>query len=129
MANPYSEEIRKKALSMVEKGLSVLEVVKLLDISKSSLYLWQKQLREDNTLAPKKDWRKGHSSKVTDLEVFRKFAEENEGLSAKEMADKWGNISKKTICKWLHRIGFTRKKRLTVTQKEAKKNAEFIWTR
>jgi transposase len=78
-----------------------------LKIGKASLYLWRKQRRETGSVEPKKNWRKGHSQ---DLKWFRQFVKENEGLTTKQMAEEWGNITQKTICKWLNRIGFTRKK-------------------
>ncbi len=66
--------------------------------------------RKGESLAPKKDWRKGHSNKTPDLDKFKEFAQENQGLTATAMAEKLGNLSVKTVCKWLKGIGFTRKK-------------------
>lgn len=129
MANPYSEDLREKAIGLLDDGRSVYEVEKLLGIGKSSLYLWLKRRREAGTIASKKDWRKGHSHKIKDLETFKKFVHENQGLTALAMAEKWGDISPKTVCKWLHRIGFTRKKRSTDTKSGVKRSVKFIWTR
>lgn len=127
MAIAYSEDLRKKAMNLVDAGSKVADVAKMLDISEVSLYRWKKQRDIQGSLAPKKDWRKGYGHKISDLEKFRKFAEENQGLTAVEMATKWGNITPKTIRKFLHRIGFSQKKRLMVTKNGVKKNVEYIW--
>lgn len=127
MAIPYSEDLRKKAMKLVDSGKKVEKVAKILDIAPVSLYRWKKQRETIGSLAPKKDWRKGHGHKIPDLEKFKAFAEENKGLTAIEMAEKWGNITPKTIRKFLHRIGFSQKKRLTGTKNSAKKNVKYIW--
>lgn len=127
MANPYSEDLRKRAVEMKEEGKSIEEIVKVMKIGRSSIYLWWKRKREEGTVAARKEWRKGHGNKIKDLEKFKKFAEKNEGLTAKEMAEKWGNITLKTVCKWLNRIGFSRKKRATGTKKEMNRDVRYIW--
>jgi len=48
-------------------------------------------------------------------------------MTATAMAEKWGGISLKTICKWLKRIDFTRKKKAMDISKETKKNVVYIW--
>jgi transposase len=110
----YSEDLRGKAIKLV-KEYSVYKVASMLEIGKSSIYLWIKQKRESGSFAPKKNWRKGYGNKVQDLEKFRLFVEENRGDTAKKMAEKLGGkMSIKTTCKWLHRIGYVRKKNLWI---------------
>ena len=99
----------------------------MLQIGIATLYRWVAKKQNGESLAPKKDWRKGHGNKIPDLDQFKQFAEENKGMTATAMAEKWGNISLKTICKWLERIGFTRKKKVMATSKGTKKNVVYIW--
>ena len=127
MATPYSEDLRIKALDLIDGGKEVGEVVSLLKISRASLFLWLKLRRETGSVAPKKDWRKGHGHKIKDLEKLRNFADQNQGLTGIEMAKKWGDLSPKTMRKWLHYIGYTQKKRVTGTKNEMKKNVKHIW--
>ncbi len=112
MTSPYSEDLRARAVGLVENGKKVSEVAQLLTIGIATIYLWLRRKREEGTIAPRKNWRQGHSNKIADLEKFRQFVKENEGLTATDMAEKLGTISLKTVCKWLKRIGFTRKKKL-----------------
>jgi len=129
MAMAYSEDLRKAALSLIDSGKELEDVAVLLKISRASLFLWMKLRRETGSVAPKKDWRKGHGHKISDLEKLKKFADQNQGLTAVEMAEKWGGLTPKTMRKWLGRIGYTQKKRVMVTKNEMKKGVKHIWTR
>lgn len=129
MAVAYSEDLRKTALNLIDGGKEVEDVAALLKISRASLFLWIKLRRETGSVAPKKDWRKGHGNKISDLEELKKFADENQGLTAVEMAEKWGDLTPKTMRKWLGRIGYTQKKRVTGTKNEMKKSVKYIWTK
>ena len=129
MAVAYSEDLRKTALNLIDGGKEVEDVAVLFKISRASLFLWIKLRRETGSLAPKKDWRKGHGNKISDLEELKKFADENQGLTAVEMAEKWGGLTPETMRKWLGRIGYTQKKRVTGTKKEMKKSVKYIWTK
>ena len=110
MTNPYSQDLRERAVDLVEMGMSVKKVALLLKIGAKTIYLWLKRKLTEGTIEARKNWRKGHSCKVTDLEEFKEFVENHQGLTAKEMAEIRG-ISTKTMCKWLKRIDFTRKKK------------------
>src|SRR5690349_13653637 len=114
MANAYSQDLRERAIALIDEGKHINEVSDILKIDPSTSYSWLKRRRLAGDITAKKDWRKGYRPKVDDLEKFRNFAEENRNLTALDMAKKWGNISGKTILKWLHRIGFTRKKKVMV---------------
>ena len=68
----------------------------------------------------------GH--KVKDLERFKKFVDENSGLNSIELAEKWEEkATPKTIRKWLHRIEYTKKKRLIFIKNKMKKSVKYIW--
>ena len=127
MRKAYSDDIRRRGIEFVEEGRSPKEVAKLLKINRSTIYLWIKKKREEGILVAKKNWQKGWGNKIVDLEQFKEFVEKNQGMTAIEMAKELGNITGKTVCKWLNRIGFTRKKRLTGTKNGKKKIGDFIW--
>lgn len=127
MAGAYSEDLRERALGLMARGKKAKEVAELLNISRSVIFLWRKQKQKTGSVAAKSNWQKGHSHKVPKLDVFRKFAEENSGLNSIEMAEKWGNITPKTIRKWLARIGYTQKKRVIFTKNATKKSVKRIY--
>ena len=124
MANAYSEDLRERSIGLLEQGYRVGEICALLKISQPTFYRWREQKRLTHSLKPKENWRQGHSQKITDLEAFKTFVNENAHLTSLEMANKWGNISSKTIRKMLKRIGYTRKKRLMDTWKGMSKNGK-----
>ncbi|MBA3751521.1 helix-turn-helix domain-containing protein [Candidatus Dependentiae bacterium] len=127
MAIAYSEDLRKRAVSLIESGKKIEKVAKLLNIARSTLFRWVRQKKTEGSLTPKKDWRKGYGNKIPDLEKFEQFVKENQGLTATAMAEKWGSISVRVFCKWLKRIGFTRKKKPTIISSGMKKNVSYIW--
>ncbi len=122
MANPYSEDLRIRAIKLIDEGTGPTDVSKILHISRGILYRWLDQRRLTASIKPKENWRKGYRPKITDLNVFKKFVDENVGLTSGEMAEEWGNISSKTIRKMLKRLGYTRKKRPMAIKKEMKKS-------
>ena len=126
MAIAYSEDLRERAVGLVKRGKKIETVAKLLQIGIATLYRWVAKKQNGESLSPKKDWHKGYGNKIPDLVVFEQFVKENQGMTATAMAEKWGNISLKTMCKWLNRINFTRKKKAMATSKGTKKNAVYI---
>jgi transposase len=126
MGMAYSEDLRERAVALVKRGKRIDTVAKLLQIGVPTLYRWVAKKKKGESLAPKKDWRKGYGNKISDLDAFKQFVEENQGMTATALAEKWGNISLKTMCKWLRRIDFTRKKKATATSKGTKRNAVHI---
>ncbi|MBA2306656.1 transposase [Candidatus Dependentiae bacterium] len=126
MAIAYSEDLRKRAVGLVKRGRKVVAVAKLLQIGPATLFRWVAKKEKGESLAPKKEWRKGYGNKIPDLNKFKQFAEENQGMTAAAMAEKLGNITSKTVCKWLKRIGFTRKKKVMVTASGMKKIVVYL---
>jgi hypothetical protein len=74
---------------------------------------------------PKPTEHRGHSHKITDWETFRVFVAAHPDKTQAEMAELWqDDISDRTISRALRQIGFTRKKRLMVTQSEMNKSEQ-----
>ena len=123
MPAPYGQDLRRKAIEAVESGRSVSEVSDSFDISRSALSAWLKRFRETGSDQAITHYQKGHSQKITDWRAFKAFAEEHGDKTQAEMAQLWPEqIDSDTIGKGLKRIGFTRKKRLTLTASEMKIN-------
>ena len=129
MPNPYSEDLRIRAITLVQEGASVINTAELLKIGQATLYVWLARKRNEGTIEARKNWRQGHSQKIKDTKAFEKFVDNNSGLTAIQMAVKWGDITPKTIRLWLHKIGYSRKKRLTVTRNVMKKSGKYIWSK
>lgn len=45
MAIAYSQDLRERALSLLEKDLSITQVSRLLEISRPTLYKWLNQFQ------------------------------------------------------------------------------------
>ena len=122
MPEPYSLDLRKKAIAALEKK-SVSEVSETFNVHRDTLRRWKQQLAQSGSCAPKQDYQQGHSHKITDWEAFCEFAEEHGDKTQAEMAWLWpSEISEATIGRALQTIGFTRKKRHMRTKKEMRSN-------
>lgn len=126
MVKSYSHDLKVKIISLIESGGKVRALSEKVKIGKSTLYRWLKEKRETGKIVSKKEWRKGHSHKITDLDSFKKFVDKNKGITSIEMAEKWGNISPSCVRSYLHKLKYSRKKRVTGTKKGKKKQGRFI---
>lgn len=121
MARAYSMDLREKAVSAFDRGEKKSQVCRTLNISRNTLDLWLKRRTEKGTIAPR-NYRRGVNPKINDLEAFKAFAQKYGHLTQQEMADKWHQpVSRVLIGQALRKINFTRKKKLTDTEKEMKK--------
>ncbi|MDT3675195.1 helix-turn-helix domain-containing protein [Microcystis wesenbergii] len=111
MAAPYSDDLRQKAVSAVERGEKKSHVCRTLNISRNTLDIWLKRKKQTGTVAAKTNYRRGPKPQIDDLEAFQKLAEQYGHLTQEKMAQKWANpVSRMRIGQALKRIGFTRKK-------------------
>jgi transposase len=118
MARAYSMDLREKAVSAMDRGEKKSQICRTLNISRNTLDLWLKRRAEKGTIAPC-NYRRGVSPKINDLEAFKAFAQKYGHLTQQEMADKWHQpVSRVLIGQALRKINFTRKKKLTATEKE-----------
>jgi len=121
---PCSSDLRERVVLSVKRGLKRKTVAKRFNVSVTSVNRWYRLYKETGSLEAKKDWRNGHSHAIKNLEKFKKFVEKNKNLTQKEMAEKWGNISKTTIGMYLKKIGFTKKNDHYCTKNVMKKNEQ-----
>ncbi|WP_442939833.1 helix-turn-helix domain-containing protein [Nostoc sp.] len=117
MAKSYSYDFRQKVIQAIElDGLKKSEVSELFNISRNTINLWlERRARTGDFQANNKKTLRS-DRKITDSQKFRSFVKMHGDKTQKEMAELWeDDISQRTISRALHKIGFTRKKRLMVT--------------
>ena len=124
MPQPYSLDLRKKAIALVDKGEKISYVAGLLSIADNTVRNWLALRKDTQSLSAKEGYQKGHSHSIKDLDSFKTFADENYGDSLEAMAQKWGNVSDTTVGRMMKKIGYTRKKRRLATKRGMKKNAQ-----
>ena len=96
--------------------MSKEEVAKLLEVGRDTVFRWAKRKKETGSLASKQI--PGRPATIKDMENFKKFVDANKNLTQKEMANKYGDVSKDTIARALRKIGYSRKKRVIYIPKE-----------
>jgi len=129
MPGPYSDDLRLKALAWVDRGVPKSQVSRLFNLSRNTLDLWLQRRAQTGSVSATRVYPRGPQPKMADREAFRAFAEAHGPLTQQQMATPWRQqggetVSDRTIGKALKRLGFTRKKRLTVTANATKLNAK-----
>ena len=113
--NPYSEDLRKKTIEALGRGMGKSEAAHTFSVSLSSIKRYAKLAEEGRSLAPKK--RPGSAAKLD--EKAMKLLEEDLGerpfVSLRERCEYIGavtglSVSRSTMCRAIGRIGPTRKK-------------------
>src|SRR3546814_20209856 len=97
MGNAYSYDLRIRVIEAVDEGQSITKVSKGFKVGRATIYNWLKLRNEQGHLKSKENWQQGHSHKITDLEKFKTFVEENEEKTLVELAEAWGNVKRMTI--------------------------------
>jgi len=119
MPSPYSYDLRTKAIDAVKRGEGKTAVSLLFGISRNTLDLWLKREKETGdyqaiSSAPKQD-----RHKIKDWQKFREFIQQHGDKTQAQLAKLWGeNVTQQNISDGLRKIGFSRKKKLTVTESE-----------
>jgi len=120
--NPYSEDLRKKIVQALHRGMSKSKAARTFSVSLSSVKRYAKMADEGRSLTPKK--RPG--SKPTTGESTRKLLEADlQERPGATLADRREflqrvcgvRVSDSTISRLLKRMGFSRKKGLWVRAK------------
>jgi transposase len=93
----YSMDLRLRVIGAIDSGMPRKDAAKIFKIGFRTINRWIALRKTTGNLEPKKDWEKGHSHAIRDLEKFKKFVEQNCYLTLEEMANKWGNISRSTV--------------------------------
>ena len=121
MVKYYSIEIREKALKSLAEGNKQKDVAKIFGITRQTLSSWVKLKKQKNSLKPNIYYNKSKFKRIDD-EEFIKYMDSNNpnknyNKTITEIASDF-NVSRNTIWKYLHRLGY-----------KFKKNSKDIWKR
>lgn len=113
--NGYSEDLRRKIVTAVERGMSKAQAARTFDVSLSSVKRYENKADRGESLTPKKS--PGSASKL-DQRARKLLAEdlaERPYTTLQERCDYIEamtrcSVSRSTICRAIARIGSTRKK-------------------
>ena len=119
----YSEDLRKKIVVAVERGMSNSEAARLFDVSLSSVKRYVRMARQGNSLAPRKG--PGRTPKV-DEKTRRLLNEDMKERPAATISERLyflevvtgKRLSYSTLWRVLKRLGWSRKKDRWVHQSE-----------
>jgi transposase len=113
--NPYSEDLRKKIVEALERGMGKSEAARTFSVSLSSIKRYAKLAEEGGSLAPKK--RPGSAAKLDEkaMKLLEEDLRERPFVSLRERCEYIGaatglSVSRSTMCRAIARIGPTRKK-------------------
>ena len=109
MPAPYSLDLRKRAINLLEKNTSIKKVSKILEISPSTLRLWIKTKEKYNSIEAKTGYQKGHSHKVINEEAFLNEIHKNPSITLEELGKIFG-CSQSSTHRFTKKIGLSYKK-------------------
>lgn len=123
MGSPYPIELRERAIAALDSGLSKWQVHKTFKISRSTLDHWLKRRERTGSLAATSAYRRGPAPGIADNADTRAFFEEQKYQTLAQMCEAWRvktgqQVSDVTMSHTLKRLGYSRKKRVTVTKNE-----------
>jgi transposase len=110
MSKPYPYALRIRVLKLIEEGLSITKVKRLLNISRQTLHKWIAIKKETGDIKPKESYQKGHGIKITDIKEFKELIDNNKDKSLKELAKVSGKYAPTTIWRGIQKLGYTYKK-------------------
>ena len=113
--NPYSEDLRKKIVQALGRGMGKSEAARTFSVSISSIKRYAILAEEGGSLAPKK--RPGAAPKLDEkaMRLLEEDLRERPFASLRERCEYIGSmtglsVSRSTMCRAIARLGPTRKK-------------------
>ena len=76
-------------MAPVNDGMAVSEAAAIFHVYEKTIYLWLELRDKAGNLEPKTGYQKGHSHKITDWNLFKKFAEDHSKCTSPQMIVKW----------------------------------------
>ena len=107
----YSEDYRKRTIEYRGEGHTLEETHKVFKVSISTIRTWEKQWKEQGTLAAAPVVRK---PKKIDPERLKTYVQEHPDAYPSEIAKEFG-CCETAVRKAFERLGITRKKRRRIT--------------
>ena len=109
MPIPYSNDLRKKVIDLINGGMQQKEVARLLSINKSTIFRWNKEYKEKGS-CDFKGYNHNKDKIKSDFHEVRKIVEENPHYTLHMIATMVGNVSHQTISNILKKLGYSFKK-------------------
>lgn len=121
MGAPYSEDLRLRVLAALDEGSSKTKVHRQFKISRSTVDDWLKLRERTGKVGAKTAYYRGRPPVLDDTIEVRTFIEAQQHRTLTEMAAAWQQAQGVTLSTMafsgaLKRLGYTRKKRATVTR-------------
>lgn len=122
MPIPYSNDLRKKVINLLEKeNKSQNQVAKMLDIGQSTISKWHIRHKEQGHCDFKGYNNNLDKIKVKDPDRIRELIKKTPFITAKEIAKKLSlDVTDVTILNYIKRLGLSFKKTQGFTEKETK---------
>ena len=113
--NGYSEDLRKKIVSAVGRGMSKAQAARTFSVGLSSVKRYVEKANQGESLAPKKSPESSPKIDQTATKLLEEDLKEHPYATLKERCDYIEAItgllvSRSTMCRTIARIGSTRKK-------------------
>lgn len=124
MARAYSEDLRGRALDMVDQGRPVKEVSETLQLGVTTVRNWVSSWRKEGRREAKTGYQKGHSHRIKDDEDLKSLVIANPDKTLKELGKMLPvPCAAETVRRGLKRLNFTYKKKSFIINKEMLKSA------
>jgi transposase len=110
----YSEDLRKKIVAAIERGMSKTEAARLFDVSLSSVKRYSKTAREGGSLEPRKSPGRPRKANEKAQVLLEKDVEERPGATISQRRHFLEHImsttlSNSTVRRLMKRMGFSQK--------------------
>lgn len=128
MGAPYGEELRKRVMAAVDRGMSKWGAHQVFGVSRSTIDDWLKLRAETGSVKAKTEYYRGRVPMLADTPELRAFLAAHEGKTLAQLSAAWEaeqkqRVSVKTFHKTLQRLGYTRKKSATTTANKTPRSA------
>ncbi|WP_108784418.1 IS630 transposase-related protein [Wolbachia endosymbiont of Bemisia tabaci] len=78
MASPYQYELRKRVISAVESGMTVVKAKEIFKVGRATIYRWKKIKQSTGNIKLRSGYQKGHSHIIKDQGgISREFIDNN----------------------------------------------------
>ncbi|WP_341822233.1 IS630 transposase-related protein [Wolbachia endosymbiont (group A) of Clivina fossor] len=113
----YSVDLREKAVSMIGKGKTKVEVAELLEVGIATLYRWLKKKAAGESLKPSKN---GSFIRKIDPKILEEYVKKNPGHTLAEMKQNLG-FGINSIWYRLKQLRITLKKSHTISRTQSRR--------
>jgi transposase len=127
MPVPYAYELRTRVMSAVANGMTIAEASRVYQVSRETIYKWKALQEATGDLRAAMNYQKGHSKIIQDDEAFKTFIGPYHDRTLKDLAALYPvPISSTTIARKLKQLGYSYKKKPTITPKEMSRHGKLL---